>query len=281
MNKRAITTAVLGVACSLALAGCNGVYKPIPPPPDTVTFPAASTQGWLQQIGTGYVPAGANEETANGDTAYGIATDPLGNVIVLDETLGAFPGFTSSNNQAEFAVIKFDGAGNQVWAQQFGTGSGDFPNAIATDSQGNIFVGGFTYGSFPGFTNSSGSRQSVVMKLSSAGQMVWTQQFASVGGRSQVTALAVDPQGNVVLGGSYGSRYNPQGYVMKLAAADGTTLWSQGNGSGSTNYGVSGVAVDSQGNVIAVGDFREPDAPFTWSPSWTEGPGSSNGCKCR
>ena len=45
----------------LALAGCSSsAYHPVgPPPADTVTFPAASTQGWLQQYGTGYVETGS------------------------------------------------------------------------------------------------------------------------------------------------------------------------------------------------------------------------------
>ena len=238
------------------LAGCSGsVYGPVgPAPADSVTFPAASTQGWLQQYGTGYV----GTRSRNGDTAYGVATDLQGNVIVLDETYGAFPEFTNTGS-SQFAVAKFNSTGTLVWTQQFGTGAGDYPNAITTDPQGNIYVAGFTNGAFSGFTN-SGPQQSVVIKLNSSGQTQWIQQFASYG-PSQATSLAVDPQGNLIVGGvnvvraSNGGRVQ-LGYVSKLAGATGAVMWTQGNSSGGVYYFITGVSADPSGNVIAVGDFQ-------------------------
>src|SRR6185437_3438456 len=154
----------------------------------------------------------------NGDSAYGVATDFQDNVIVVDQTYGAFPGF-SSNNLAQFAVVKFDSGGNRVWTQQLGTNMGDFPNAIATDAQGDIFIGGSTKGAFPGFTNANGVLQNVVIKLNPSGQVLWTQQFPSPGssaGPSQVTSLATDAQSNIVVGGNYKNSQNYlYGYVMK------------------------------------------------------------------
>lgn len=248
--------AVWVVPLLLGLAGCSSsVYGPVGPvPADSVTFPAASTQGWLQQYGTGYV----GTPSRNGDTAYGVATDPQGNVIVLDQTYGAFPGFTNSGS-AQFAVAKFNSSGTLAWTQQFGTGAGDYPNAITTDPQGNIYLAGFTKGAFSGFTN-SGPPQSVVIKLNPSGQTLWIQQFASYG-PSQATSLAVDLQGNLIVGGvnvakgSNGSRVQ-LGYVSKLAGATGTVVWTQGNSSGGVYYFVTGVSADPSGNVIVVGDFR-------------------------
>jgi hypothetical protein len=256
LRRNPAAQAVLVFPLLLSLAGCSSsVYGPVgPAPADSVTFPAASTQGWLQQYGTGYV----GTHSRNGDTAYGVATDPQGNVIVLDETYGAFPGFTNSGS-SQFAVAKFGPTGTLVWTQQFGTGAGDYPNAITTDAQGNIYVAGFTNGAFSGFTN-SGPQQSVVIKLNSSGQTVWIQQFASYG-PSQATSLAVDPAGNLIVGGvnvvkgSNGGRVQ-LGYVSKLAGATGAAMWTQGNSSGGVYYFVTGVSADSSGNVIAVGDFR-------------------------
>lgn len=260
-TTKPVLQAALILAVATTLTGCDNGFRnpPVNPPADTVTFPSASTQGWLQQYGTGYLPTPPPSPRSrhNGDNAYGVATDFQGNVIILDKTYGAFPGFTS-NNLSQFAVVKFDNGGNRVWTQQLGTGMGDFPGTIATDAQGDIFIGGSTKGAFPGFTNSNGARESVVIKLNPAGQVLWTQQFASPGsslGPSQVTCLATDAQSNVVVGGSYEDAQDyPHGYVMKLAAADGSTIWSQG--SGTNKYlNVTGVGVDGQGSVIAVGAF--------------------------
>jgi hypothetical protein len=240
----------------LVLAGCSSsVYGPVgPAPADSVTFPAAATQGWLQQYGTGYV----GSHSRNGDTAYGVATDLQGNVIVLDETYGAFPGFTNTGS-SQFAVVKFNSTGTLVWTQQFGTGAGDYPNAITTDPQGNIYVAGFTNGAFSGFTN-NGPPQSAVIKLNSSGQTMWIQQFASYG-PSQATSLAVDPQGNLIVGGvnvaqgSNGGRVQ-LGYVSKLAGTTGAVMWTQGNSTGGVYYFVTGVSADPSGNVVVVGDFQ-------------------------
>jgi hypothetical protein len=187
-----------------------------------------------------------------------VTTDAQGNVIVLDQTYGAFPGFTNTGS-AQFAVVKFDPTGALVWTQQFGTGAGDYPNAITTDPQGNIYVAGFTNGAFPGLTN-SGPPQSVVIKLNSSGQTMWIQQFASYG-PSQATSLAVDPQGSLIVGGvnvakgSNGGRVQ-LGYVSKLAGATGSVIWTQGNSSSGVYYFVTGVSADTSGNVIVVGDFQ-------------------------
>lgn len=292
LTKKPLPRVALALAFSLAVAGCGGgIYRPGTPPADTVTFPTASTQGWLQQYGTGYQPAGSTGANSfNGDTAYGVATDPQGNVIVLDETFGAFSGFTS-NNQPQFAVVKFDNAGNRLWVQQFGSGSSDFPRAITTDAQGNIFIGGSTNGTLVGATGNYSREQSVVLKLNPAGQVVWGQQFPQIG-PSGVTSLAADSQGNVIVGGeilpsSYQGNYYFQnnsladdaegGYVMKLAAADGSTLWNQSNNSVGFNYEVNGVAVDGQGNVIAVGGFPAMGASSSSAPMMIAKLNGSNG----
>ncbi len=250
-----------------AMSGCGGgLYRPVTPPADTVTFPNASTQGWLQQYGAPKQPSSVFQQA--GDTAAGIATDASGDVFVLDQTTGSF---TSAPSQytPQIAVTKFDSGGHVLWTQQFGTGSGDFPAAIAIDPTGNIVIGAVTYGAFPGNTNPNRALQGAVLKLNSAGSLVWAQQF-SYTQPTLVNGIATDPQGNIVVGGEIepagsgytngwqnteGSYYTEGGFVRKLAAADGSLLWNVTNTAATGNYEVNGLATDASGDVLATGFF--------------------------
>jgi|GEM_PF-3745650 len=248
---QALAIAFLSVV-AIGAIGCGSNGTPLPTPPkDTVTFPPASTRAWLQQYGSGTT-------IQYGDIAYGVATDSQGDVFLLDQSVGAFPGFSNPGNAPEFAVVKFNSSGTRVWTQQLGTGLGDYPYAIATDSLGNIVVVGYTNGAFPGFTNPNRYSEGVVIKLDPSGQVVWIQQSPSTG-PNRVTTVAVDPLNNVIVGGNIpSSRGNTiiGGYVSKLNAANGQPLWTKGtNGNGSYYYLISGVAADAEGNVFAVGQF--------------------------
>ncbi len=250
-----------------ALSGCGGgLYRPVTPPADTVTFPNASTQGWLQQYGAPNQPSTVFQQA--GDTAAGIATDATGDVFVLDQTMGSFTS-APSKYTPQIAVTKFDSAGHVLWTQQFGTGSGDFPAAIAVDPTGNIVVGAVTYGAFPGNTNPNRALQGAVLKLSSSGSLLWAQQF-SYTLPTLVNGIATDPQGNIVVGGEVeppgsgytngwqnmeASYYTEGGFVRKLAAADGSLLWSVANTASTGNYEVNAVATDANGDVLATGFF--------------------------
>ncbi len=252
-----------------ALGGCGGgLYRPPTPPADTITFPTASTQGWLQQYGAPNQPASSFQQA--GDTAAGIATDAAGNVFVLDQTTGSFTT-APSQYTPQIAVTKFDSSGHVLWTQQFGTGSGDFPAAIAIDPTGNILVGAVTYGAFPGNTNPNRALQGAVLKLNSSGSLVWAQQF-SYTLPTLVNGIATDPQGNVLVGGEIepnngfgytngwqntegNSFYSEGGFVRKLAAADGSLLWNVTNTGYTGNYEVNALATDANGDVLATGFF--------------------------
>jgi hypothetical protein len=51
-----------------------------------------------------------------------------------------------------------------------------YPNSITVDGNGDIYVAGTTYGSFPGFTN-AGPSDIVVLKYNSAHTRLWVKQF--------------------------------------------------------------------------------------------------------
>ena len=105
-----------------------------------------------------------------------------------------------------------------------------------------------------------------VAKYSPSSSYIWAKSF---GGRwpDRGNAIAVDGSGNVVVTGTFADAVdfgngvlgaphsNPWAFLVKLAASNGSTVWSKAFGNGFTVYGY-GVAADAQGNVTATGAFQ-------------------------
>jgi len=85
------------------------------------------------------------------DWALGVAVDGLRNAYIVGFTNGTLLGQTSIGDVDAF-LLKYSRSGDQLWAHQFGTGSGDSASGVATEiseSVYHIYVVGRTYGTFP------------------------------------------------------------------------------------------------------------------------------------
>lgn len=105
-------------------------------------FDSSGTALWTRQFGTD-----ANEFVKS------IALDSSGNVFVAGETYGIFSvPFPTNGGMWDVFVCKYDNLGNHVWTWQYGTIYDDHAGGVALDSSGNIYVSGYTRGTFPGYT---------------------------------------------------------------------------------------------------------------------------------
>lgn len=104
---------------------------------------------WVQQFGTAQKDV---NESGTGDTYQSVAIDGSGNIYVAGDTF--VPGKGS-----EIWVAKYSNSGRQLWfTLPFGT-PGEYDDrvmAIAADSAGNVFLGGYTDGEFAGNSNKGG-----------------------------------------------------------------------------------------------------------------------------
>lgn len=161
-------------------------------------------------------------------------------------------------------------ASTEQWTHEFGTGTvsggddqGDTLAGVATDPQGNVVAAGFTTGAFSGFSNPNGTSEDFVAKFDPTGTQIWLQQFGT-GSGDQLSSVAVDSQGNVVVAGVTEGAFPgftnagsfPEVVVEKLDST-GHQLWLQ-QFKLSASAAVYGVAVDSQGNVLVCGQ----DSPY-------------------
>jgi hypothetical protein len=92
---------------------------------------------WTKQFGTSAT-----------DYANNLTTDDVGNVYIAGSSTGALQGLNRGYEDA--FVRKYDANGNVSRTQQFGTSEVDIANFIKADTNGTLYVGGYTEGQFAG-----------------------------------------------------------------------------------------------------------------------------------
>ena len=77
------------------------------------------------------------------------------------ETSGSLDGNTNAGGFDGF-VVKYSSGGIKQWTRLLGGNKSDWGSGITTDSSGNFFVTGETYGGLDGNTNAGHSDSSVI-----------------------------------------------------------------------------------------------------------------------
>lgn len=180
------------------------------------------------------------------DYAVGIAVDGDGNCYVT----GYSPGPSTGN---DFATIKYDASGQQVWLQRYAgpSYSDDVPVAIKLDNQGNVYIAG-RGGIYPNYNI-------ITIKYNSAGEQQWVATWAGPGNNADYAGgLAVNPAtGEVcVAGWSVDATTLQADIVVVKYNSSGTQLWEETWDNGGNDYGYA-VAMDGSGNVYVAGATGE------------------------
>ncbi len=115
-------------------------------------FDAGGTNQWATQMGT-----------ADHDQGWGVAADAAGNVYLAGQAGGAL-GSDPWAGGLDVFVAKYNTTGSQLWLRQLGTTNLDLARAIAVDTNGGVFVTGWSEGDFEGGTN-AGLTDVIVMKF--------------------------------------------------------------------------------------------------------------------
>lgn len=209
------------------------------------------TRLWTRELGT-----------ARLERAYGVAVDPVGDIVVTGYTNGDLDGAHAGNTTDDAFVVKFDPDGNRRWLRQFGVpAAADRGYAIATDSAANVYVTGYTRGNLA--ATNLGDKDVYLAKLDAGGNELWVQQFGSAG-EDKGWGVAATGDG-VRLGGMTSGAMGTaagalDGWVARYDAA-GTRVWLEQFGTAG-NEEVWGLTADSSGNTYvaaySAGSFAGP-----------------------
>jgi fibronectin type 3 domain-containing protein len=212
------------------------------------------------------------------DLANGVAVDSSGNILVLGSVSGSpnpgmldfGTGLVQCYGGSDILLVKYSPAGSVLWSKVFGGTGSDVGTSIAVDSNDNILLTG-THAFFGtgvdfggGVLPTYGQQDVFIAKLNSSGNYIWATSYGG-SDSDMVTSLAVDPAGNVIIGGHFRSTANfgsgnvtsagdTDAFIGKYSGTNGSNLWFKKLGNSASQI-ASGVAVDSAGNAIIAGDF--------------------------
>jgi len=203
------------------------------------------------------------------DTAYGFAVDGSGDVYVAGSSGNSWgsPIVAWAQDRTGF-LAKLDTAGNLLWNTFFG----GMNMSLARDSDGNIYLTGYTLTSADAYAS----------KFSSAGFLVWNTPLGGIGPDAGYGITIAGADTVYVVGESgatWGSPLAPfpttaslNVFVAKLMTSDGAVAWNTFLG-GPANDQARAVAVDPSGDLFVSGfsaaSWGNPLRPYT--------PGGSQG----
>ena len=221
------------------------------------------------------------------DSAADVAFDGAGNVYVggtFNGTADFNPGAVTANLTAAVGgsavVWKLDFNGNLFLARSVAGPGASAASSIAVDPIGNVFLSGQYTGTADfdpsaaaaNLTAATPTGSAFAWRLEANGRYGWARSFDSTGS-VEATAIAVDGAGNVYAAGRFtgvtdfdpsASKYNLNGgsiwtpFATKLGFT-GNFLWAKAavatSAPSAAPNGVTGLAVDSVGNVYLAGNF--------------------------
>jgi hypothetical protein len=225
---------------------------------------------------------------SDNDYGTGVAVDSTGSVYVCGYSASTdfplsdtpFQDGNAGNNNA--IVLRLDPTGSTlIFSTYIGGSYDDRANALALDSQGNVYVtGGAISVDFP---TSAGAYQAAlkggidcfVVEFDSRGNGIFST-FIGGGSDDQANGIAVDNQGNSYITGQTVSDSYPQvnasfqhsrhggsdAFVTELSADGSTLVYSTFAGGGGDDIGY-GIAVSQAGQAYVVGTTTSSDFPTT------------------
>ncbi len=218
------------------------------------------------------------------DGAIDIALDSQGNAAIAGSSNATWLGDASAapvhahSGANDIALLKLSGDGAYLWHTFYGAleaspslWNGDSARSLAIDNQDNLFVTGYSEGSWLGDGGAAplhtynDERDFIVMKLSSSGAYRWHTFYGS-GLSDYGQDIVLDQQGNPIVSGDSSAAWNGDGGAPPLhtqtfnyaftalkLSTDGAYQWHTFYGSLLDVYNYA-LAATSKGEILLAGE---------------------------
>jgi hypothetical protein len=198
-----------------------------------------------------------------------LARDPGGNIYLSgsfgnNQILDLGGGPLKATGLFNAFVVKLDPQGHYLWARSFGDGETEFGEKVGVDAAGEVVLTGTYVAAGPAPYSTPDGTGVFAARYSASGEPLWSRRFG-VWNVNERSVSAVDPQGDVYLGGTFSGKVDFGGgplettsgrtlYLAKLDAK-GHHVWSKALG-GKGSVAVSAIGLDGDGNVLLTGDYN-------------------------
>jgi hypothetical protein len=201
-------------------------------------YDSAGNVVWTQMLGS-----------AGTASAYSLALNPKGGVVVAGSTTGQVMQTAVSDGNNDSFVAEYDANGNQSWVKQIQTLNNNQAAAVSVDASGNVYIGGQVKGVIGSGQTNNGGNDAYVAKLDAKGNVVYEQQ-SGTSGNDSTAATAVTSDGSLLVA----SVVNGHAVVSKYANGDATQApeWQEDLGALQAGGTIGGMTV-SNGKVYITG----------------------------
>jgi uncharacterized protein (DUF2147 family) len=195
------------------------------------------------------------------ENSYGVATDRDNNVYITGYSLSPFLDgimHLGSSGIPDAFLAKYNSSGYRQWIRVLANSSEDSSLGVATDSDNNVYIIGFTLSPVLDGIKNAGNYDAFLAKYSSSGDRQWTRLLGN-SSEEVGQGIAIDGDNNIYITGYTSSLFldgeknagNSDAFLAKYNSSGGRQ-WTRLLGNSSTESG-RGVATDGDNNVYITG----------------------------
>jgi YD repeat-containing protein len=171
------------------------------------------------------------------DASTQIILDSLGNVYISGHSYG-------SGTDLDYATIKYNSSGAQQWVSRYNNStinSFEIPEAITLDNNGNVYVGGSSYGGL------ATDNDYLLVKYDNNGNQQWARYFdGDANEEDKIYDIVADNNQNIyVTGRSLGVNATGENIITLKYDAAGNLIWRNDYNGPANGY--------DEGRAIALG----------------------------